>query len=262
MVFHPALAHLLLPSTFVVSQDCFDTNDGTKNFAPNDEIAFNRYDQRLDAGVRTIALCQTEFGIGCNKDDLAYVWRHPDWDTNTLEKDVAVIFLPSAQRITPNFIRPVTLNRNPNVPVDGEDLEAFGWGFTCEPPKTLAPIVAPATAAPSPTPECIGGTDPNEIQTGILQYLTNQECGVLLEGEIITDDMLCARTDSNSGVAVGGGDSGMCNSLLLTFVLITTKDDLTPMPHSPSTAIRRATCIYLGIRRNTSSRYCQFWVCR
>ena len=224
-------------------------------------MGFNRYDQRVDAEVVTIALCQTEGGTGCDNDDLAYVLRHPDWNTNTVTNDVALIFLPSAKRITPNFIRPVVLNRDPNVPVDGEDLEAFGWGFTCEPPKTLAPIVAPATAAPSPTPECIGGTDPNEIQTGILQYLTNQECGVLLEDEI-TNDILCARTDSNSGVAVGGGDSGMCNSLLLTFVLITTKDDLTPMPHSPSTAIRRATCNYSGIRRNTSSRYCQFWICR
>ena len=147
MVFVPRV-HLLPSSTFVISQDCFDTLDGTNNFGPNDEIGLNRYDQEIDAGVRTIVLCQTEFGIGCDTDDLAYAWRHPDWNINTFENDVALIFLPAAQRIAPNFIRPVKLNRNPNVPADGQDVEAFGWGTTCDAPFPPEPIVDPATAAP------------------------------------------------------------------------------------------------------------------
>jgi hypothetical protein len=233
-----------------------------KLFDPSDEIAFNRYDQRLDAGVRTIALCQTEFGDGCDTDDLAYVWRHPDWNFNTAENDVALIFLPAAQRISPKFIRPVKLNRNPNVPADGQDLEAFGWGATCLAPFPPDPIVAPATDAPTPTPECIDDTYPNEIQTGNLRYLTNQVCSTLPEIEgPITPDMMCAKTNSDRGVSIAFGDSGTCNSLSLAFVFTTTKDDFTPMPHSSST-IRRATCNCSGIRRNTSSRCCQLFLSR
>ena len=161
-------------------------------------------------------MCQTEFGIGCDTDDLAYVWRHPDWNTNTFENDVALIFLPAAQRISPNFIRPVTLNRNPNVPVDGQEVEAFGWGTTCDAPATAAPIVAPATAAPTPTPECRDSIVLDEIQKGNLRYLTNRVCNNLNDG--ISIDMMCARTDSVRGVAVGFGDSGTCNSLSFAFV--------------------------------------------
>jgi len=255
LVFVPRV-HLLPSSTFVISQDCFDTLDGTNNFQPNDEIALNRYDQEIDAGVRTIALCQTEFGIGCDTDDLAYVWRHPDWNIFTGENDVALIFLPAAQRISPKFIRPVKLNRNPNVPAVGQDLEVFGWGTTCNPPYLPAPIVAPATAAPTPTPECNDYIRPNKIQTGNLQYLTNQVCSTLLYFAV-TPDTMCAKTDSDSGVSLAFGDVGTCNSLSLAFVFITTKDDFTPMPHSSST-LRRATCNRSRIRRNNSSRCVQY----
>jgi hypothetical protein len=120
------------------------------------------------------------------------------------------------------------LNRNPNVPADGQDVEAFGWGTTCDAPFPPEPIVDPATAAPTPTPECIDSIDPNEIQTGNLRYLTNQVCNNLFGGDV-TPDMMCARTDSNSGVAVGFGDSGTFNSLSLAFVFTTTKDDFIPI---------------------------------
>ena len=108
----------------------------------------------------------------------------------------------------------VALNCNPTVPVDGQELKAFGWERTCESSDTAAPIPAPGepTAAPTPTAflECPKGLDPIKIEMGNLEYLTNQEYDSLV-GDI-TDDMLCANTTSTRGVAVGSGDSGMCNS--------------------------------------------------
>jgi hypothetical protein len=77
----------------------------------------------------------------------------------------------------------VTLNCNPNVPVDGQELEFFGWG-------------------------CVDKNDcalePNLIQTGMLEYLTNQECTKLcLEypncGTTIPGDQLCVNTNSTTG---------------------------------------------------------------
>ena len=214
------LVHRSMSSTSLLSSlDCF-TQDG--DFVPQSEIQFNRYAQDDNDGVITVRLCQTEGGFEC-EDDLAYVVRYLDY-VPPLQNDVALIFMPpelpveDEQRIAnlPN----VALNCDPNIPVDGQELEAFGWGRTCEPSKTAAPIPAPGepTAAPTPSAfiECPFGEEPNEIQTGTLEYLTNQECNALWGGGI-TDDMLCAKTDSTNGVAVGIGDSGMCNSWASNF---------------------------------------------
>ncbi|KAL3816945.1 hypothetical protein ACHAXA_001773 [Cyclostephanos tholiformis] len=157
-------------------------------FNPAESIDFNRYAQDDNGGVTTIPLCQTE-NNSCEDTGLAYVIRHQDWRFNTFTNDVALIILPEGRQIT--TIPPVILNRNPNVPVDGQEVEAFGWGLT--------------NRRPFP------GVFPNEIQTGTLEYLTNRECRRLLNAnndQTITGDMMCARTDSTNGVATGGGDSG------------------------------------------------------
>ncbi|KAL3766178.1 hypothetical protein ACHAW5_008411 [Stephanodiscus triporus] len=209
-------------TSLLSSLDCFtvDVEEGDPNFGdfePSSEIQFNKYsvNDKEDDGVITVKLCQTEGRFGC-EDDLAYVVRHPDYDGNTNENDVALIILPEdlpgdiEQRIAnlPN----VALNCDPNVPVVGQVLEAFGWGSTCEPSGTAAPIPAPGepTAAPTPSAfiECPEGEGPDEIQTGTLKYLTNHQCNILRGKDRYTDDMLCARTDSTNGVAVGSGDSG------------------------------------------------------
>ncbi len=160
-------------------------------------IEFKRYAQDNDNGVTMIPICETEFN-SCN-ESFAYVIRHPDYDFETLENDVALIILPEGRQVT--TIRPVTLNRDPNVPVAGQELEAFGWGATdCEPEAIF----------------------PNEIQSGMLEYLTNQECSNRLNNAgadgNISDDMMCARTDSANGVAVGGADSGRSKFWALVFL--------------------------------------------
>ncbi len=171
----------LILANFLSHIDCFD-NEG--EYSPNDSIDFNRYAQDDNGGVTTIPLCQTEFNTCSDDISLAYAIRHSAWDSDTFENDVALIILPEGLQITPSM-SPVRLNRNHDVPKVGQELEAFGWGaIDCAPEASY----------------------PNEIQTGTLKYLTNQECNDLWGN--ITDDMLCARTDSANGVAVGGGDSG------------------------------------------------------
>jgi hypothetical protein len=160
-------------------------------------IAFSRYAPDNDEDVTMIPICKTAFK-SCD-ESFVYVIRHPAYDfgcTEANDNDVALIILPEGRQIT--TIRPVALIRNPNVPVAGQESEAFGWGATnCAP------------EAPSP----------NEIQTGMLEYLTNRECQDKLGSDYdVTDDILCARTDSIKGVAVGGGDSGRCNFWGLEFL--------------------------------------------
>jgi hypothetical protein len=206
-------------TSLLSSLDCFTQTDEDKpnfgDFVPLSEIQFNRYAQDDNDGVITVRLCQTEGSFGC-EDDLAFVVRYPEYDGG-YPNDVALIFMPPGLPVDERIanLPNVALNCDPNIPVDGQELEAFGWGLTCKPPeRTAAPIPAPGepTAAPTPSAfiECPFGEEPNEIQTGTLKYLPNQEC--ILKGGGITDDMLCAKTDSTNGVAVGNGDSGMCNS--------------------------------------------------
>jgi hypothetical protein len=192
------------------SLDCF-TDDGL--FYPSSEIQFNRYAQDDDTGVISIELCQTEGSDECD-DDLAYVIRHPDYVAATLENDIALIILPEdlpgdIEQLVANLPN-VELNCDPDIPAVGQELEAFGWGATCESGGT----------------ECPDSEYPNDIQTGKLEYLTNGECDNLYDGGI-TGDMLCANTDSTDGVAVGNADSGTCNSCWASIFSIMTNYDIT-----------------------------------
>ncbi len=144
--------------------------------------------------------------------------RHPEYNDGTIVNDVALIFLP--REIT--YVPRVELNRDANFPAVGQVLEVFGWGATCQLPGTECPEE---------------DATPNVIQTGNLEYVTNAECQENKGGAFnITEDMLCARTNSTDGVAVGSGDSGMCDSWSL--ILDQDKDYITLLPPLP----RRTTC--------------------
>ena len=120
--------------------------------------------------------------------------RHPSYNPTTKANDVALIFLPEGVVTEITSVPRVELNRNPNNPSVGQVLEVFGWGATCEEPGT----------------DCPNADDmPNLIQTGNLEYVANEACNILRS---VTEDMLCAKTDSTDGVASGRGDSGTCDS--------------------------------------------------
>ena len=121
--------------------------------------------------------------------------RHPKFNPTTFANDVTLIFLPEGVVTEITSVPRVELNRNPNNPSVGQVLEVFGWGATC---------VAPGT-------DCPNAHDmPNLIQTGNLEYVANEACKILRSD--LTEDGLCAKTDSADGVASGPGDSGTCDS--------------------------------------------------
>jgi len=142
--------------------------------------------------------------------------RHPEYNPTTLANDVALIFLPWDITYVPH----VELNHDANFPAVGQVLEAFGWGATCEKPGTKCSKE---------------DTTPIVIQTGNLEYVTNAECQENRKSNV-TEDMLCAKTNSTDGVAAGRGDSGMCDSWSL--ILDQDKDYITLLPPLP----RRTTC--------------------
>ena len=58
------------------------------------------------------------------------------------------------------------------------------------------------------------GMFPDKIQTGNLEYVTNDVCL-----PVPTEGVLCARANSTKGVAAGRGDSGTCDSWSLVYYL-------------------------------------------
>jgi hypothetical protein len=151
----------------------------------------NKYDQNNYIDVVGIFLCQTEGKSGCDPS-LAYVVRHPEYNGTTLANDVALIFLPEGVVMEITSVPRVKLNRKPNVPAVGQNLEVFGWGYISEEPNIVSP---------------------NIIQTLTVQPLKNEACGEQWGGEILPD-VLCATIE---GKATARGDSGTSNTLSLVF---------------------------------------------
>ena len=85
--------------------------------------------------------------------------------------DFALVILPENRPI--NAIDPVQLNRDPNVPANGDDLDVFGWGDT------------------DPDPNVAGSTDVPLTVT--VDHILNDQCAALYSGTyVITPGMLCA----------------------------------------------------------------------
>jgi len=76
--------------------------------------------------VISYPVCPREYGRDCDPNSYAYIVVHPEYNddpaTNN-NKDFALIFLPEI-----TDIEPVALNPNDDVPDDGSEVVAFGWG--------------------------------------------------------------------------------------------------------------------------------------
>jgi hypothetical protein len=183
-------ASLFLPLLVGSSQDCvFNDDDNGATIKANRVIKLNMYDYDDQTNVVTIPLCPIKGGGEDCLTDSAYAVYHENYDDNSLRSghDFALIFLPDISAVNEGFVAeidPVKLNSDANVPVDGEELEVFGWGSTtfAEEPEDFPKV-------------------PNTVN---LQYVPDDQCEADWESSI-ADSVLCAIAD---GKAVGGGDSG------------------------------------------------------
>eukprot|EP00804_Cyclotella_cryptica_P010848 CCRYP_008784-RA/>CCRYP_008784-RA protein AED:0.04 eAED:0.04 QI:129/1/1/1/1/1/3/505/385 len=160
---------LISPHAVLTSARCVvDTS-----WTPPEWVEFNRHDLFDDTDVIRLSLSDLSQCDG----DVVY---HPEYDSSTLDNDVAILFLPTAI----NDITPVTLNTNPNLPVVGDPLDVAGWGAT----------------------EYGFPTVPNAVT---LASLSNEACTkkpYRYKDDEITDSMMCAHAEGKSACAgdVGG----------------------------------------------------------
>ena len=188
---HECGASLFHPNVVLTAAHCVD-DEG--NFSPQGWIDFKRYDltSGLD-GVDRRELSQTE-GEGTN-----YIQRHPDYDSSvSSDLDIAIICLEQPV----DDITPVKLNSNRKIPVDGQELEVFGWGNT-NPDSDADP------------------TNPDLPQTVTVNYITNEACmepaPFEYEAGKITKNMMCAAAPGKDSCQ---GDSGMCDVITLSSIFL------------------------------------------
>lgn len=100
---------------------------------------------------------------------------HPQYDAGTFENDFLVMKL--TEPIT--NIKPVSINRDERIPAnEGDTLTAIGFGAVFE-----------------------GGWGPRLLQEVDVQYVSQDQCNLEYDGDIVENVMLCA------GVPGGGKDS-------------------------------------------------------
>jgi secreted trypsin-like serine protease len=117
---------------------------------------------------------------------------HPNWNSNTLQGDIALIKLPEKVDITGDKIRPICLQ--PTNLVDdfvGDTVNIAGWGKTADGPGSISPTLQKATQTVIDNPTC------------------QNTYGALL----IRDNIMCTtdseyRPPSNAFTGTCNGDSG------------------------------------------------------
>eukprot|EP00804_Cyclotella_cryptica_P005086 CCRYP_011549-RA/>CCRYP_011549-RA protein AED:0.06 eAED:-0.04 QI:0/0/0/1/1/1/2/0/361 len=163
---------LVSPRAVLTTAFCvYDANE----WAPPKYVEFHRHSFLNNTGVNRVYLDDTRQCDG----DVVY---HPEYDNDTFENDVAIVFLPDAI----NDITPVKLNDDPNVPISGAPLDAAGWGST----EFTFPYR-------SPVPHAV-----------TLNYVPNEACTkkpYRWPDSLIKDSMMCATAEGKAGCNYDGG---------------------------------------------------------
>ena len=113
----------------------------------------NRFDLSQDAGAMRIYLQKSD------------IWRHIEYNPDTRENDMALVFLPVGVDL-----ETIELNDNDDIPeAAGDLLKVSGWGRTSA-----------------------DGYSPLLPHTTTVGYLSNSDCNS--PGLEVTDDMMCATS--------------------------------------------------------------------
>lgn len=106
---------------------------------------------------------------------------HPQFDPRNLDNDFYLHRLDSKVNLKSDIA--LRLNEDDSVPTSGQGLTVMGLGFTEE-----------------------GGKRPERLNDVEVQFISNKDCNVILNGEI-SDNMFCAGVDGG-GKDACNGDSG------------------------------------------------------
>lgn len=172
---------LITPYAVLTAAHClFVGSSNNPVWLPPEWVEFNRHNLNdTDTDVIRMYLEDTTECTG----DAVY---HPEYDQKSLDKDVAILFLP--EPIT--AIKPVILNTDPKVPSDNAPLDVSGWGQTDD--GTLALV-------------------PNAVT---VRYITDEACTrkpYRFKDDEITENMLCAGSKDKDSCY---GDSGESLSVI------------------------------------------------
>jgi hypothetical protein len=180
------------------SQDCFTAVDGTTNFKAPDAVNLNLYSYDVLDGSVQVQLCPNEGGGGDCSAGSAYAVRHPDYTYALFGNDFALIFLPDIPDVNEGVVAgivPVTLNSNRDVPMDGNELEVFGWGLTGTDQTETSRVPHTIKVNSVPIDQC------------------RKTYGLKKRN---TDSMLCTFGDGTKVTWLG--DSGTCNFMMTCLI--------------------------------------------
>jgi secreted trypsin-like serine protease len=165
----------LIGSTIVLTAaHCMFLPPGNGSFYPVDQVLVNLYDVNDQAGVVTINIQDLSEGVD--------IVPHPDYNNDSFENDIALMFLPIGQ--VADYAQ---INDDPNLPVVHDPMTVMGWGLTES-----------------------GGDGSDVLLETTVDYISNEECKEIyadyITAKVVTDGNICAYkkyTDSCQGDSGG-----------------------------------------------------------
>ena len=175
---------LIGPTIVITAAHCMFLPPGNGSFYPPNQVLVNLYDVNDQAGVVTINIQDPSEGVD--------IVVHPDFNPNTKQNDVALMFLPVGQ--VADYAK---LNNDPHEPVEDDPLRVMGWGRTKS-----------------------GASTSDVLLETTVDYISNKECqeayaDITAQYPIymITDGMMCTYREYTAVLFAVEIVEGLCSKL-------------------------------------------------